>query len=103
MLGILPGAKGEEHEVVLAPGDLLVLYTDGVTEATDSEGSMFGEARLHDMVAGLGSATAQEVIAAILDAVRSFAGEAPQADDLTLVVLRRLPSDSYSRTPQPGL
>jgi sigma-B regulation protein RsbU (phosphoserine phosphatase) len=94
VLGILPGARGEEHEIVLAPGDLLVLYTDGVTEATDSQGRMFGEERLHDMVAGLGSATAQEVIAAILDAVRSFAGGAPQADDLTLVVLRRLPSES---------
>jgi sigma-B regulation protein RsbU (phosphoserine phosphatase) len=89
VLGILPGIGSEEREVQIAPGDLLVLYTDGVTEAADADDRLFGVKRLREIVTSFRSAAAQEVLIAILDAVRSYADRAPAADDLTLVVLKR--------------
>ena len=71
----------------LEPGDLLIIYTDGVTEANDAEGNEFGEARLEKVVRELLSASPAELLAAIQKAVQGFsAGE--QFDDLTLVVAR---------------
>jgi phosphoserine phosphatase RsbU/P len=81
----------KELAVALEPGDTLVLYTDGVTEARDPQGDLYGVGRLReavanspDNVAGLGEA--------ILADVQQFAGERPQADDLTLVCFRRRPA-----------
>jgi sigma-B regulation protein RsbU (phosphoserine phosphatase) len=89
VLGILPAIGIEEREVQIAPGDLLILYTDGVTEAADADDRLFGVQRLREIVTSFRSAAAQEVLVAILDAVRSYAGRAPAADDLTLVVIKR--------------
>ncbi len=71
-------------------GDILVVYSDGVTEAMDPNGEMFGESRLVDVVresAASGGAVVQE---AILSAVRSFMGKASACDDLTVLVVERL-------------
>jgi len=90
-LGIFGDIELEEREIRVAPGDLLVFYTDGVTEARDASRDLFGEERLQAIVAANAGASAQEVLDAILDAVREFTGEAEQSDDLTLFVIRRSP------------
>ena len=73
--------------VVLAPGDLLLLYSDGITEAMDREQDQFGEDRLVEALREPSDSTT--VCARIVDAVAAFAAGAPQHDDMTLVVIRR--------------
>jgi len=68
---------------------LLILYTDGISEAVNIDLELFGQARLLETVAAASSGSPQEVIEAILAAVQRFTGEAPQADDFTLVVVKR--------------
>jgi sigma-B regulation protein RsbU (phosphoserine phosphatase) len=75
--------------VVLAPGDLVLLYSDGITEAMDREAGQFSEERL---IANLREpADAATLCARIVDAVNAFAAGAPQHDDMSLVVVRRTP------------
>ncbi len=81
----------QEAVVDIAPGDMIVFYTDGITEAMDGDLCPFGEGRLQAAVAAHGAGDAQQMVDAILAQVRSFTGERPLSDDMTLVVLRRLP------------
>ncbi len=75
------------RRVTLSPGDLLVIYTDGVTEATDASGNEFGEARLSETVRRNLTQSPNELLSTIQDAVEKFSvGE--QSDDLTLVIAR---------------
>ena len=88
-LGVMPGLEYKESNVTLAPGDTLVLYTDGVSEAMNSEGEEFGVARLRQIFDGQAPASARDANEAILQSVTNFAGETPQSDDVTCLVLRR--------------
>lgn len=88
VIGFLADMEFEEVTVPLRPGDLLVFYTDGVTEAENGEGAMFGEERLSAVIEAAADRPAGEVAEAIRDAVMAFAGSAPQFDDITVVVLR---------------
>jgi sigma-B regulation protein RsbU (phosphoserine phosphatase) len=91
LLGVFPEASYEHGEIRLEPGDLLAMYTDGVTEAWNDGGDMFSEARLLETLRTNRSSSAAEVHDLVLDEVRRFqAGRAPD-DDLTLVLLKRLP------------
>ncbi|MBL8056684.1 MAG: SpoIIE family protein phosphatase [Anaerolineales bacterium] len=90
VLGLLPAVELEELEKSLAPGDLVVLYTDGITEAINPAEELFGEARLRGAIAAVEPKTPQRVVDAILEAVQAFSSGAPQADDFTLVAVRRL-------------
>jgi phosphoserine phosphatase RsbU/P len=74
----------------LLPGDLLVLYTDGINEAPNDEGKEFSSARLADTVKAMQSRGVREINDGILEAVQRFTGETPQRDDFTLVTVRRL-------------
>jgi sigma-B regulation protein RsbU (phosphoserine phosphatase) len=89
-LGVLRGLEFEEQSVQLAPGDTLVLYTDGVTETWNSAQEMFGRERLIELVSECQSLTAAALAEAIRDAVAAFVGDAPQVDDLTLMVAKRV-------------
>jgi serine phosphatase RsbU (regulator of sigma subunit) len=91
VLGIFGNVELEEREIQVTPGDLLVFYTDGVTEAMNASHDLFGEERLEATLAANAGASAQEVLDAILDAVRVFTGDVEQSDDLTLFVIRRSP------------
>ncbi len=71
------------------PGDMMVLYTDGVTEAPNAEEKEFSSARLADVVRALHTRTAREINDGILESVRRFTGETVQRDDLTLVTVKR--------------
>jgi sigma-B regulation protein RsbU (phosphoserine phosphatase) len=71
-------------------GDLLVLYTDGVTEAFNEKDEYFGEERLMDCISRHRSRPAKEIMDTLLEEIRAFSGAAPQSDDITLVVIRVL-------------
>ena len=86
VLGMFP-ASYDEDTVQLAPGDTLVLYTDGVTEAFNVDVQMYEEARLVERVRDDGGATAKGLVTAIFDSVIGFSGAAPQSDDITVAVL----------------
>jgi sigma-B regulation protein RsbU (phosphoserine phosphatase) len=98
VLGVLDDVELEEGEVEVAPGDVLVFYTDGVTEAMTRSYEEFGVARLKTAVAGAVGAhlnlNAKIIVDAILDAVKSFTRDAPQSDDFTLFVVRRFPGEA---------
>jgi serine phosphatase RsbU (regulator of sigma subunit)/anti-sigma regulatory factor (Ser/Thr protein kinase) len=87
-LGLLPGSSYEESSVRLRPGDNLLLYSDGLTEAHGRDREMFGSARVATLMAG--PADGQALIAALLDELASYTGSAwEQEDDITLVTLTR--------------
>ena len=88
-LGILEEANWERGTVAIEPGDTLLLYTDGVTEAQTSEGLMFGEEQLLAAARANAGRPAHEVEAALLAAVHAFVGQGPQFDDLTLMIVTR--------------
>jgi len=89
-LGIAGTSRFREYRVPLSPGDLIVLYTDGITEALNPAGEEFGTGRLMDAVKEHASGTPQEIVDAIVSRVRTFAGSEPQADDITILVIRVL-------------
>jgi sigma-B regulation protein RsbU (phosphoserine phosphatase) len=88
VLGALDGACYAESVARLDPGDVLLLFTDGVTEALDPEGQLFTEARLRDTLSNDGVASAEGAARAVVAAVDSFAAGAEQADDITVLALR---------------
>jgi sigma-B regulation protein RsbU (phosphoserine phosphatase) len=88
MVGAFPGLTYEQDEVVLAPGEMLLLYSDGVTEAEDEDGGQFEQERLEACLAGMGRLSPQELVAHVLETVNTFAGERAQADDITILVVR---------------
>ena len=90
ILGILPMATYKESQASLEPGDALVLFSDGVTEAANSADVEFGEKRLAELVASLRGQTATEVVEAIHTAVAAYTEGAAAADDITVVVARRV-------------
>jgi len=88
VLGILPAMTYQRRDCHMEPGDLLVLYSDGVTEAANLEGEEF-EDRLPELAVRLRDHSASEVVQAIHEAVRDWIAGQPPADDVTVVVARR--------------
>jgi len=88
-LGMFPGMSWQQEVLCLEPGDVLVMYTDGVSEAQDGVGAEFGEKRLLTAVHASQSWSAKETETAVLNAIQTFVGSAPQFDDITLMILRR--------------
>ena len=95
MLGAMPGVKYRSHTLRLAPGDMIYLYTDGITEQPDANGNLFGEERLVFSLGAMLSAGAKAIdggssplLAAIFDAVVAHGADAEQADDCTQLVVR---------------
>lgn len=88
-LGVLPDIALENGRVQLQPGDTLVLYTDGVTEAMNEDYDEFGVERLEQAVRATRGQPATAVLEYIRERVRDHAGGTPQFDDITLVVVQR--------------
>lgn len=88
-LGLTRDHEFTEHTIEAAPGDVVVAYSDGITEARNEDGEFFGEQELRRLVAKLRNRRAAEIGSAILDVVDEFIGEARPSDDLSLIVLRR--------------
>ena len=89
ILGILPMAVYKESRVRMEPGDVLVLFSDGVTEAANPDDEDFGEERLAQVVASMRDRPAAEIVDAIEAAVTEFSKGAPAADDVTIVIARK--------------
>ena len=88
-LGILSMANYSEYRAKVEPGDTLAIYSDGVTEATNSENEEFGDERFATVLTANRQRSAPEIVAAVNQALTEFAAGSPQADDITLIVARR--------------
>ncbi len=87
MLGVVPDERFTERTTTLDPGDRVVFYTDGLPEARNEIGELFGTDRLAATLAEHGRLPADKLLAALLGSQRAFSGTAPLGDDLTAVVL----------------
>lgn len=96
-LGVLADLSLQEYTTTMALGDSLILYTDGVTEAFSPRGELFGERRLFELMQAIAQTangcSAQALLEALLTSVQTFTEDAPSSDDLTVVVLQRVPLD----------
>jgi serine phosphatase RsbU (regulator of sigma subunit) len=90
VLGILPTAPYGEQRAHLDPGDMLVLYSDGVTEANNAAYDEYGEGRFIEVLKRYREAPATAIVDAVTRDLAEFAAGAPQADDITLVVAKRV-------------
>jgi len=88
VLGVQRGVNFEEPALQIQPGDLLLLYTDGIFEAEGPRGELFGTERLRQVLAAQHRAPAAEVIAAVLCAVRAFTGACAFKDDISMLLLK---------------
>jgi sigma-B regulation protein RsbU (phosphoserine phosphatase) len=88
-LGVMEDMALDEERLALEPGDVLLLYTDGVTEALNLQGEEFGEARLAALVAAHAAEDANTLMAAIVAAQAAFTGGLPPFDDITMVAVKR--------------
>jgi serine phosphatase RsbU (regulator of sigma subunit) len=88
--GIMPGFAPTIHETCLAPGDVLAIYTDGLTESRNEQGETLGIERLAQTILTYRNLSASRLRDRVDEAVSCFVGRAPAADDLTLVLIRRL-------------
>jgi len=89
-LGILSAATYSEYHAKLEPGDALAIYSDGVTEANNGKEEEFGDERFAEVLKANRQKSAPEIVAAVNQALTEFAAGSPPADDITLIVARRL-------------
>jgi sigma-B regulation protein RsbU (phosphoserine phosphatase) len=88
-VGMLEDFPFGEETITLQPNDLLVICSDGISEAMDESRTQYGDERLSPLLAGQRAKTAVEVMEEIIRSVRAHAGSTPQMDDITLVVMKR--------------
>ena len=89
-LGAIEGFPYPVDRSRIEPGEILLLYTDGVTEAEDADRKFYGAKRLEMMLKGVSAAESRRVVVAVIDDLRHFIGKAEQADDITLLAVRRV-------------
>ena len=87
-LGMVEGRVFGEATLQLEPGDTLLLYSDGITEAFDADGNIFGDERLLEAATLLNGLTPTAMVESLVATVNAFAGKAPQSDDIACVALR---------------
>lgn len=102
ILGMFEGADYQAASLTLRPGQSLLAYTDGVTEATDGTGEFFCEERLQTILDGRGGLDAKALTDVVKEAVYAFSGGAHPRDDLTLLALRYLGPGQATRPPPSG-
>ncbi len=89
VLGVLPGFPFESGQVGFEPGQTLLVYSDGFSEAMDSRENEFGDERLRDLAQEYADLAPEEMLSTILEAVQQFCGDGPQTDDMTIMAIRR--------------
>ncbi len=89
-LGVVPDTEYEERPLFLQSGDMILFYTDGVTEARGTSGEEFGQGRLMSIMKDFRTHSSEEIIHKIYDEVKKFASDTHVFDDLTMIVLRKL-------------
>ena len=87
MVGAMKGSKYQDYEIMLAPGDAVFVYTDGVPEASNAAGEFYGMDRLKAALNRIGDATPREILEEIKSDVTAFADGAEQFDDVTMLCL----------------
>lgn len=87
-MGVFAAEKSKARTIQLEKGDIVVFYTDGVTEAHNSEYQLFGEGRLVEYLSEKGDRTATEIVDGIVERVNAFVAQAAQHDDITLLVMK---------------
>lgn len=92
VFGLLPDAEYRSAEAMLNPGDLLILYSDGLVESTNPAGEEFGEERLRAVLAEVAGREPDEIRRAVLTSLERFLAGARPADDLTLLIARAAPA-----------
>jgi sigma-B regulation protein RsbU (phosphoserine phosphatase) len=88
-LGMFPRQVYEEQVSTLEPGDLLAMYSDGVSDAQNMAEEDFGVDRLIDVLRDHAAEPPESIVDAVFESIDQFAGEAPQFDDITLMVVKR--------------
>jgi serine phosphatase RsbU (regulator of sigma subunit) len=89
-LGMMPGASYHEQQQDVRPGEMLITYSDGLTEALNDAGEFYGEDRLQAVFKELAPLSAREAGARMLESVDAFIGATRPYDDLSLIVLKRV-------------
>jgi sigma-B regulation protein RsbU (phosphoserine phosphatase) len=89
-LGLLDAAEYSAHDIHMESGDILVVFSDGLTEAENEYGNFFGQQRLLSLLENCRPLTASEAGKKILSDVFQFCGEAEQHDDITFAVIKKL-------------
>ena len=97
LIGAFPSLDLVPCELTLAPGDLVLLYTDGVTDTRAASGERFGDDRLIATVEGARDGSARDIVDAVVAATSAFQGDMPAADDVTMVALRRATTSTAAR------
>ena len=90
VVGAFPHAEFGESRIALEPGDLLVFFTDGVTEPENEYGEMFGEERFLDLLARNAHLGEDEIVRMVIESVREWTGSEELQDDMTLLLARRV-------------
>ncbi|HEY3217085.1 MAG TPA: SpoIIE family protein phosphatase [Candidatus Eisenbacteria bacterium] len=90
--GVLPDAQYEDQPIALGVDDVLLLYTDGLSEAQSPSGEHFGQRRIEQAIVSLAGRSAAEILEGLVEAVEGWAGERGRDDDLTLMVVKALPT-----------
>ena len=90
VVGLFPAMRYEEKVVPFGPGDVLVAYTDGVTEPENAYGEEFGTERLTDLVRRNQTCEPREMAAKLMEAVRHWTGAEELPDDMTILLARGL-------------
>ncbi len=89
-LGLFPDQLPKGFNTILGPGERLLLYTDGVTEAMNASQAEFGEERLMEFMARAQELSAKSLVAGVFSAVEEYAGGVDQSDDITCLAIRRV-------------
>ena len=89
VIGVMEDSEWEQSTIQLASGDCLVMFTDGITDAENGQGEFFGEPRLLKTVLDHRKYESQEMQNALMTKIREFVGDAPQFDDITLMIVKR--------------
>jgi sigma-B regulation protein RsbU (phosphoserine phosphatase) len=99
VIGLLKDVQYEERREILSPGDLLIGFTDGISESMTAEDEEWGEERMQAAAEAARDRSAREIIDALFVAADAFAAGAPQHDDMTLLVFRLVGDSKETRSP----
>ena len=88
IVGLFPGAEYAEETIQLVSGDSIVVFSDGVSEAASESGEEFGDGRIESTVSAVKTESPDQILHALLEAVREFTKGTAQGDDVTAVVVR---------------
>jgi sigma-B regulation protein RsbU (phosphoserine phosphatase) len=90
VVGLLEFAPFSQETVPLDPGDVIIVFSDGVSEALNTAGEEFGDARLEEVAAAMSDSPSADIVERIVAAVKLFTKGAPQSDDITAMAIRYL-------------